>query len=160
VRFSRSLKLADVKGDKVTLRQTFALPAENIAGVRVAEDRVYLSRYARYDHAAGVVSPNGTYKMPPLLDPGGLWAIGGIRAGELSIVSSMSGDSRWPLAARGTKVALYTDGGLAIYDTAAATPTLVRSVDLRGWGYTSHVLMGEDRAICSLGEWGMQSVKY
>ncbi|HVJ20056.1 MAG TPA: hypothetical protein VM686_31795, partial [Polyangiaceae bacterium] len=98
--------------------------------------------------------------QPKVLEDGGLWAIGGIRAGQLSIVSEMVGDADWPLAAHGTKVALYTQGGLAIYDTATAKPTLVSQVTLRGYGYSSHVLMSDTRAVASLGEWGLQTITY
>lgn len=72
----------------------------------------------------------------------------------------MVGDAEWPLAAHGTKVALYTHGGLAVYDTKTPIPTLISETNLRGYGYSSHVLLGESRAICSLGEWGLQTVKY
>lgn len=165
ISITRSFKLADVSGTRVTLRQTFTPPAQNIAGVQIADDRVYVTRYKRYDYSGysgSVVGPNGeyTYQEPKVLEDGGLWAIGGIRSGELSIVSQFAGDAQWPLAARGNKVALYTEGGLAIYDTSTPTPTLASEANLRGWGYSSHVLLGEDRAICSLGEWGLQTIKY
>jgi hypothetical protein len=155
----RSFKLSDLTGTRVSLRQTFAPPSQNIAGVQIADDRIYVTRYARYDYGAGR-SSSDPYGMPPLLESGGLWAIGGIRDGNLSIVSQMSGDAEWPLAAHGTKVALYTQGGMAIYDTKTPTATLVSEANLRGWGYSSHVLLSDDRAICSLGEWGIQTIKY
>ena len=162
VSVSRDFKLSDVNGTRVTLRQTFTPPSQNISGVQIADDRIYVTRYARYDWSAASSGPraDGTYAEPALLEDGGLWAIGGIRAGQLGIVSQLSGDARWPLAAFGTKVAVYDEGGLAIYDTATPTPTLVTGQNLRGYGYTSHVLMSADRAICSLGDWGLQTVKY
>lgn len=163
VEITRDLKLADVdlaKG-KVTVRQTFNLPAQNIAGVQTAEDRLYVSRFQRYDYSAGGDwSSNGVYSSPPVLDHGGLWAIGGIRAGNLSIVSEMIGDAEWPLAASGSKVALYTQGGIAIWDMATTQPALVSEVNLRGPGYSSHVLMTNDKATCSLGEYGLQTIHY
>lgn len=70
----------------------------------------------------------------------------------------MNGDAEWPLAAVGTKVAPYTQGGLAIYDTA--TPTLVTEANLRGYGHGSHVLLSEDRAVASLGECGIQTIGF
>ncbi|MBX3190894.1 MAG: beta-propeller domain-containing protein [Labilithrix sp.] len=157
---SRTFKLADIAGTRVTLRQTFDPPSQNIAGVQVADDRVYVTRYKRYDYASSAPSHDGSYVEPRVLEDGGLWAIGGVRAGQLSIVSEMIGDAEWPLAAHGTKVALYTQGGLAIYDTASQQPALVSETNLRGWGYSSHVLLGPDRAIASLGEWGLQTIKY
>jgi uncharacterized secreted protein with C-terminal beta-propeller domain len=160
ISITRSFKLADVAGTKVTLRQTFVPPAQNIGGVQVADDRVYVTRFKRYDYSTYQPTADGQYQEPKVLEDGGLWAIGGIRGGELSIVSQFAGDAQWPLAARGTKVALYTEGGLAIYDTSTPTPTLTSEANLRGWGYSSHVLLGDDRAICSLGEWGLQTIEY
>jgi hypothetical protein len=159
---TRDLKLVDVSPNgKVTLRQTFNLPAQNIAGVQVAEDRLYISRFKRYDYAAMNGSTNnGVYTEPPVLEHGGLWAIGGIRAGNLAIASEMIGDAEWPLAANGSKVALYTPGGIAIWDTTSAQPTLVSEVNLRGQGYSSHVLMTNAKATCSLGEYGLQTINY
>jgi hypothetical protein len=159
VTITRSFKLADVAGSKVTLRDTLVPPSQNIAGVQTADDRVYVSRYTRYDYSASTSDPHG-WTGYPVVEDGGLWAIGGIRDGKLAIVSEMTGDAEWPLAAKGTKVALYTTGGLAIYDTATATPTLLTEANLRGWGYSSHVLLGENRAIASLGEFGLQTIKY
>ena len=158
---TRTFKLSDIAGTKVTLRQSFAPPSQNISGVQIADDRIYITRYKRYDYSGyASSSPSGVYQEPAVIEDGGLWAIGGIRAGQLSVVSQMVGDAEWPLAAHGTKVALYTQGGLAIYDTQTPTPTLVNETNLRGWGYSSHVLLGDDRAICSLGEWGLQTIKY
>ena len=154
---SRDFKLADVASTKVTLRQTMTPPSQNIAGVQIADDRIYVTRYKRYDYSQPAA---GSGSQPAVLEDGGLWAIGGVRAGQLSIVSEMVGDADWPLAAHGTKVALYTPGGLAIYDTATPKPTLVSETNLRGWGYSSHVLMSEHRAIASLGEWGLQTIGY
>ncbi len=161
VEISRNLKLVDVAQatGRVTLRQTFELPSQNIAGVQASEDRLYISRYKRYDYSATYDSSGG-WVEPKVLEDGGLWAIGGIRSGNLSIVSQMIGDAEWPLAAHGTKVALYTQGGLAIWDTATPQPTLVREVALRGAGYSSHVLMSSTAATCSLGEFGLQTIQY
>jgi hypothetical protein len=161
VAITRSFKLSDVAGTRVSLHQTFTPPSQNIAGVLVSDDRVYVTRYARYDYGTSY-TPNadGMYPEPAILEEGGLWAIGGVRAGQLSIVSQVDGDANWPLAAHGTKVALYTQGGLAVYDTATAIPRLVNETNLRGYGYSSHVLLGDDRAVCSLGEWGLQTISY
>jgi len=161
VRVTRNFKLSDVSGTRVTLRQTFDPPSQNIGGVQIADDRIYVSRYKRYDYNSPSTStdPYG-YTQPAVIEDGGLWAIGGVRTGNLSIVSEMVGDAEWPLAARGTKVALYTQGGLAIYDTATPTPTLVTERNLRGYGYSSHVILGDDRAFASLGEWGLQTIAY
>ncbi|MDF2696030.1 MAG: hypothetical protein K0S65_4413, partial [Labilithrix sp.] len=161
VAVTRDFKLTDVLDTKVTLRQTMTPPSQNIAGVQIADDRIYVSRYKLYDYNAGTsYGPGGTYVEPPVLEDGGLWAIGGVRAGQLSIVSEMVGDAEWPLAANGTKVALYTQAGLAIYDTATPQPTKVSETNLRGYGYSSHILMSNTKAVASLGEWGLQTIQY
>ncbi len=97
---------------------------------------------------------------PTVIEAGGLWAIGGLRGGNLSIVSQLSADAQWPLAASGTKVAVYQSNGLAIYDTSAAVPTIVSSATLRGYGYSSYLLLSNDHAVASLGEWGLQTMKW
>lgn len=160
LRVTRTFKLSDVSGSKVTLRQSFAPPSQNIAGVQIADDRIYITRQKRYDYSSSTSSPGGEYHEPSVIENGGLWVLGGIRSGELGIVSEMVGDAEWPLAAHGTKVALYTQGGLAIYDTQTPVPTLLNETNLRGWGYSSHVLLGENSAICSLNEWGLQTITY
>lgn len=159
----RSFKLSDLSGDTVTLRNTFVPPSQSLGGVQLAEDRIYVTRYPVYDYSAttGVGGGEGgyTYYEPKVLEEGGLYVLGGIRAGTIGLVSQMDGDAQWPLAARGTRVALYTQQGLAIYDTATPTPTLLSEQTLRGgYGYTSDVLLEQDRAVCSLGEWGMQTI--
>jgi len=151
---TRAFKLVDVADTRVPLRQTFVPPSQNFAGVQLADDRLYVTRYKQYDYR----NVNG--QTPAVLEDGGLWVIGGVRAGALGIVSEMKGDAEWPLAARGTKVALYTQGGLAIYDTSTSTPRLLTEANLRGYGYGSHVLLGENRAITSLGEWGIQTIDF
>jgi len=158
IRVTRDFKLADVAGTAITHRQTMTLPAQNIAGVQIADDRIYVTRYAEHDPSS--YEDPVLRQQPKVIEGGGLWAIGGIRAGQLAIVSEMTGAVEWPLAAHGTKVALYTHGGLAIYDTATPTPALVAEAKLRGYGHTSHVLMSDVGAITSLGEWGLQTIAY
>jgi hypothetical protein len=155
---TRDFKLADVADTKVKLRQTMTPPSQNFAGVQIADDRIYVTRYKRYDYSR--YAGYDPYAQPKVIEDGGLWVFGGIRAGQLSIVSEMIGDAEWPLAAHGTKVALYTQRGLAIYDTTSPQPALVSEANLRGWGYSSHVLMSDSRAIASLGEWGLQTINY
>jgi hypothetical protein len=159
VSVARDFKLSDVEGTRVTLRNTFTPPSQNIAGIQIADNRIYVTRAKQYSYSGGV-SSSGSYVEPQVTEDGGLWAIGGIREGQLSIVSQMVGDADWPLAAHGTKVAVYTQGGLAVYDTATPQPKLVTEANLRGWGYSSHVILGETSAICSLGEWGLQTIRY
>ena len=57
-------------------------------------------------------------------------------------------------------MALYTEGGLAIYDTSTRTPRLLREANLRGYGYSSQVLLSDTRAVASLGEWGLQTIGF
>ena len=65
---TRFQRVADVADTRVTLRQTMALPAQNIAGIQIADDRVYVSRYARYAYDATPV--NGSYTQR-VIDDGG-----------------------------------------------------------------------------------------
>lgn len=162
LKIDRNFKLATLAGTKVTLNQTWDPPSQYFSGVQTAEDRVYVTRYPRYDYSngSGGVNAEGDYVPPKVIEDGGMWVLGGIRAGQMSIVSEMKGDAQWPLAAFGSKVALYTQGGLAIYDTNTPAPKLLSESNLRGWGYSSQVILGADRAICSLGEWGLQTIKY
>jgi hypothetical protein len=157
----RDFKLADLNGTRVTLRQTFTPPSQNIGGVQLTDDRIYMTHYSVYDYhyANGGSDPYHPTK-PTLIEAGGLWAIGGLRDGHLSIVSQFEADAQWPLAAQGTKVAVYQSNGLAVYDTAAAAPNLVSSATLRGYGYSSYVLLSSDHAVASLGEWGLQTVRW
>lgn len=61
---------------------------------------------------------------------------------------------------RGSTIALYTAGGLEIWDTATAEPRRLTTANLRGYGYASQVLLGEHGAVASLGERGLQSLAY
>jgi hypothetical protein len=128
--------------------------------VQLTDDRIYMTHYSVYDYHYGNAYDPYHPTKPTLIEAGGLWAIGGLRAGNLSIVSQLSADAQWPLAAQGTKVAVYQSNGLAVYDTAAAVPSLVSSVTLRGYGYSSYVLLSPDHAVASLGEWGLQTVRW
>jgi hypothetical protein len=155
---NRDFKLSDLNGAKVTLRQTFVPPSQAIGGVQLADDRIYMTHYTVYDYKP--YNPAVPYEPPTIAEEGGLWAIGGLRAGNLSIVSQLDADAQWPLAANGTKVAVYQTNGLAIYDTATSTPKLVSAANLRGYGYSSYLLVSQDHAVASLGEWGIQTLKY
>lgn len=153
---TRQFKLSDLQNDTVTLRNTFTPPSQQLGGLKIADDRIYVTHYPVYDYDAAMTRDG---QMPAPIHQGGLFVLGGIRAGTLAMQSQLTGDAQWPLAARGNKVALYTQRGLAIYDTATPSATLVTEQTLRGWGYTSDVLFEQDRAICSLGEWGMQTIR-
>ena len=82
----------------------------------------------------------------------------GSALGTMQVVSQMTGDVNWPLAVDGAKIALYTDSGLAVYDTTTPAPTVVTQANRRGWGYTSDVLLEKGRAICALGAGGLETV--
>ena len=146
----RNLKLSDVAGATVKVRHVLELPERYLSGVEVAEDRIYLTSGATL---------YGPYPLEAS-HPGALLAIGGIRAGALSIVSELAGDARWPLASSGTKVALYTARGIDVYDTSTPVATLVASAQLRGAGYSSDVIMSSTTAFAALGEFGLQTLRY
>ncbi len=153
VRITRSFKLVDVSDTTVTLVDTFNPPSQNFAGVQTDGDRAFIPRASRYDWSSWPSSPTVT-------EAGGLWVLGGVREGKLSIVSQMDGDVQSIAAARGTKVALTNESSLGIWDTSAARGTLVKEVALRSNGYASQVLLSNDRAICALGEFGIETVAY
>ncbi len=144
----RDFKLADVDGTRVTLRQTMTPPSQNIAGVQIADDRIYVTRTRIYDY-----SNAGSSGQPKVLEEGGLWAIGGIRAGQLSIVSEMAGDAGWRSRRMGRGHALHPGRprDLRYVDAEAGEG---EQANFRGWGYSSHVLMSDTRAVASLGEGG------
>jgi uncharacterized secreted protein with C-terminal beta-propeller domain len=154
----RDFKLADFSDTKVSVLNTWTPPSQNIGGVQLADDRIYVTHYPVYGQS--VYDPNKPYQAPPVIDQGGLWALGGLREGNLVLASNFVGDAQWPLAASGTKVAVYMDSGLAIYDTATFSPALVSEAKLRGYGYSSYLLMSPDHALASLGEWGLQTIRY
>lgn len=155
---ARTFKLVDADGTKLTVRSTLAPPSQRMGGLLATDDRVYVTHYPKYDYTSTRTSDG--MSMPRVVDEGGMWTLGGVRDGQLRIVNELVGDSKWPLAARGKTIALYTESGLALYDTTAeaSPPRLVGEAKLRGWGYTSHVLLEDDRAVCAIGEHGIQAV--
>lgn len=164
IRVDRTLKLVDLAGNRATLRHAMPLASRNIGGVIAETDRIYVTRYPIYSYD-GVGSPSsrggdvgGGYTEPRLVSPGGLDAIGGIRAGRLEVVSQISTNDKWPLAASGTKIAMLGDRGMTVYDTATRTPRVVAQATLRGYGYSSDVLFDGNRTYCAVEEWGIQSV--
>lgn len=154
----RSFKLVDVDDTELSVRSTYVPPSQNIGGIDAGDDRVHVTHYATYRY--DTYPQGGVYQPPTVLEQGGMWTLGGLRDGNLRLVNEMVGDSKWPLAVAGKKVALYTEGGLSVYDTSreGVAPELVGEAKLRGWGYSSHVMLENDRAICSLGEYGIQTV--
>jgi hypothetical protein len=156
---ARTFRLVDADGTKLTVRNTLAPPSQHLGGLLATDDRLYVTHYPKYDYTNVRVGSDGS-TMPRVVDEGGMWTLGGVRDGRLRIVNEIVGDSKWPLAARGSTVALYTESGLALYDTTAeaVSPRLVGEAKLRGYGYTSQVLLEDDRAVCAIGEHGMQSV--
>jgi hypothetical protein len=140
------------------VRSTYLPPSQNIGGIDAGDDRVHVTHYPTYRYES--YPQGGVYQPPTVVEQGGMWTLGGLRDGNLRLVNEMVGDSKWPLAVSGKKVALYTEGGLAVYDTSreGVAPELVGEAKLRGWGYSSHVLLEDDRAICSLGDYGIQTV--
>jgi hypothetical protein len=156
----RSLKTAEFVGNRARLRGTTDLAGQNVGGILAAEDKVYVTLYPEYDYS-GVSTSGGGYQ-PPKLRPGsksGLFVYGGLRSGgALSLRGAIEGPSRWPLAATGSRIAVASESGLAVYDTTGNAPRRVGGATLRGWGYSYDVLLDNNSALCALGEWGMQDV--
>lgn len=156
IQVERSLKLVDFSSNRATLRQTMPLTTRNIGGVITDTDRIYVTHYPVYDYSTQ--SNRGGYSEPRLVSPGGLDAIGGIRAGRLEIVSQLATNHKWPLGASGTKIAMLGERGMTIYDTTTRTPRVVAEASLRGYGYSSDVLLEGSTAYCAVQEWGIQTV--
>ncbi len=147
---TRTFHLSDVDADsRVTLRSSLVPPSQRLGAIKTAEDRVYLLRSPAYSYDQDRVR---------VTEPGALLALGGIRAGELTLVSQVTAGVQWPLAARGPRIALATDRGFAVFDTSTPTATALVEQTLQGGGYASDVLLEQDRAVCSLGDWGMQTL--
>src|SRR5690606_11825439 len=64
----RDLELSDFAAGKISVRSTLEPPTQDIAAVRVADDRVYLTRRPIYAYDQG---------RSELVAPGMLWALGG-----------------------------------------------------------------------------------
>lgn len=160
VTVDRMLRSSDLPtgSSRASLRGTTSLPGQNIGGIVATGERVYVTLYADYDYALS--APGGGYQEP-VRRPGsqeGLFVYAGVSSGSLSLTSSFSGAARWPVAVSGTRVAIANENGLAVYDTAAPAPRLLGAQTLRGYGYSYDVLLEQDRAICALGEWGLQTL--
>ncbi|MBP9113053.1 MAG: beta-propeller domain-containing protein [Polyangiaceae bacterium] len=164
----RDFNLLDVKGNYAYLRNTVALPEQNLAGIRANGDKIFVTLYADYDYNSGVSeSPSGGGYSTPKIRPGskqGLLSFGGIKQGTLARESFLEGEARWPLAIDGSRVAVYREGGwyyssqgVAIYDMNG-TPRLLGEANLRGYGYSSDVLLEGNQAIAALGEFGLQTI--
>jgi uncharacterized secreted protein with C-terminal beta-propeller domain len=161
----RMLRLVDLPAgsNRASLRSTTGLPGQNVGGIVATDERVYVTLYADYDYSSSTATPGGgggVYQEPKLRagSQQGLFVYSGVSTGTLSLTSSFIGAARWPVAVAGTRVAIANDNGLSVYDTASSSPKLLGAQTLRGYGYSYDVLLEQDRAICALGEWGLQTI--
>lgn len=160
----RELAVVDFVQSGARLVSRAALPGQNVATILAQDDRLYVGLYPEYVYdGGGAVAPGGggsTY-APPARRPGsrsGLVVMGGIRTGQIREVGAFADQNYWLVGTNGTKVAVAGDRGIRVYETGA-NPGLVGAAELRGYGYTSNVLVENDRVICALGDFGVQTIK-
>jgi hypothetical protein len=161
VRINRELAVVDFTASGgAVLRTRAALPGQNLSTILASDNRLYVGLYPEYDYTQVPSSGGTTYT--PVRKPGsrsGLVVLGGIESAQIAELAAVEDSSSWITAAAGTKVALVGERGLRIFETAG-TPRLIASAELRGYGYTNNVLLEADRAICAMGEFGIQTVRY
>lgn len=145
----RSFKLLDVAGSVATLRQTLDLPEAMPSRVLTGDDRIFLGVQPEYDYMTGRTSRSAAVLV-----------YSGARAGTLALSSRVeTADYGALMAARGTRMVVQRSRGVVFYDTATpAAPSMLASVDLRGYGWASDLRLDADRATCALGEWGIQTI--
>lgn len=145
----RSFKLLDVSGSVATLRQTLDLPDASLSRVLTGDDRIFLGVQPEYNYMTGTPSRSAAVLV-----------YSGVRAGRLALSSRVeTTEYAGLMAARGTRIVIPRSRGVAVYDTAnPASPSMLASVDLRGYGWASNVQLDADRATCALGEWGIQTI--
>jgi uncharacterized secreted protein with C-terminal beta-propeller domain len=158
-RVERELALVDfLPSGSARLVNRAALPGQNVSTILAADDRLYVGLYPEYENSNVAHSSYA----PPARRAGsraGLIALGGLREGHVREIASVRDQNSWPLAVNGTKVAVGGDRGIRIYETGA-NPGLLGAAELRGYGYTNHVLLDNDRAFCAMGEFGVQTVRF
>jgi uncharacterized secreted protein with C-terminal beta-propeller domain len=162
------LNMLQLQGNLAARTGILNLEDRNIGAITATTDRVFVTRYAEYDYENGAVvnypgsGLGGGYREPLLVRPGGISVIGGVKEGRLTFLGALEGDNRWPLATEGTRLAMLNGAGLSVYETApkpgAPAVRVVGEVKLRGYGYSSEVMLSGDKAICALGDFGLQSV--
>ncbi len=142
----RTLRKLSVSGSTATMLESLELPKQRVAQAVVAGARVLLR--GGYDYYG-----YGDYKAP--VDR--VWVLDGVRDGALRtseiVLGSGYGGGMW---AAGDRAVLSSDRRLFAVDLAAAK--VLRTVQLDGYSYASHVALGPDTAYASLGDQGVTAI--
>jgi hypothetical protein len=164
VRIERTFRLLDVAGDVADPFDAVSFPtAGYVNGVFVGDDRVFVTTTPNdgaYYYADGLAVAAGPREHS-------IFTLGGMRDGALrGVVTPVSSPSPWWWSSlRGEAVAgrrlVVTDYAsephVAVFDAENLdAPTFSEKVKLRG--YLQDVNVVGDTAVCSLGEFGVQSV--
>ena len=155
-RYHRTFKLAQLQSNGATLLDSIDVDDGQIQSISVGQDRVFVMRGSWSYYYWGDSTqepPKSTMQM-----------ISGIVSGDLQASTPIVVDNdpySWGrvVAVSGHKAILHGDypPHLAVYDSSnPAQPTLIKKADL--FGYVYQVEIANNAAICSLGEWGLQSI--
>jgi hypothetical protein len=148
----RAWKLVDVQGSSASLRAQSAIEdGTYINSVMVGDDRVFATanNNAWYEDSSPYWSG---YKV---------LVVGGLQDGDLE-VSSVSGEElgySYPVAAEGERLILagYSPPAVSVLDASDLDELAIETKgELSGYAYS--VTVDGDRALCSLGQFGLQVV--
>jgi hypothetical protein len=138
-----------------------ALPDGNVGAITATNERVFVTRntVVEYEQALARPDSDGIYAPPKVnvLAKGGLSVYGGMDQNRVTFLGGLDGDSRYPLHAEGTRVVMYEGRGLSVYDTNVNV-RLVGEARLRGYGYSTDILVDGNKAVCAVGDYGLQTV--
>jgi hypothetical protein len=163
-RFLRDVALGSTSA---TLLSSLEMPRRLVGSARSGDDRLFMlssPEYYWWGYYGGVADvPGGAVVNAPVRDNRAhLVVVDGIREGALRFASTTPLDTPYGgwLWARGTTALVSSnERTVSVFDTTnAATPALLRKVELSGYGYAYDVTMTDDRAYCSLGEFGVDTV--
>ena len=159
----RTFKLCDVDAGKATLISQTDLPDGVYLGqLLLGDDRVFGIQSPNYYYGYGYAGGgDAAYDAPANFDTPKLFAVGGMRDGQLQQVTHQLAQNEWvyPAAVLAKKVVTtgYGSPAIGLFDTtdlAKATYGVVE--ELPAW--VSNVTIDGESAICSMGFWGVKTV--
>ncbi len=147
-RFDRSLKVAEVdevNGVASLLDEQSLATRDWVSNLVVGDDRVFFTG-ADY-------SDDGTATTD-------IWAVGGIRAGELEIARTRVDDTWWayPVATDGQTLVAMSSNALVTVDSSDLSDLAVAKVEDLPW-WVQDVTVADGRALLSLGPYGVKVVE-
>jgi hypothetical protein len=166
VRVERTFRLLSIQNDRATALAAVAFPTSgSVTGVFVGDDRVFATvgpNYYGYGYGYGYGSPGASRENLGIFTLGGFRPDAGGFRGTLTPVSS---PNPWWWSMHGRAVSgqrlFVTDYAaephIAVFDaTNLDAPSFTEKAKLRG--YLNDLAIVGDSAICSLGQFGVQSV--